>query len=213
MNAHGLIFAGMASLVLAAQGATFTWDGGGGDNNWTTAANWSGDVAPASDGSSVLAFTGETRPTPANTFAADTVFAGINLLNDRSSGKTAAFTLSGNRIVLGGNIVSTSASSSLTDTVSLPLVLNGSRTLTANSNHHLTLTGIIGEIGGAQGLTKTGGGNLTLNGANTYSGQTTVNSGIVYFNSILILLTKMLSGKLCKKCLSSSEPISKKKKF
>lgn len=194
MNAHGLIIAGMASLVLAAQGATFTWDGGGGDNNWTTAANWSGDVAPAGDGSSVLAFTGETRPTPANTFAADTVFAGINLLNDRSSGKTAAFTLSGNRIVLGGNIVATvpTVNGTLTDTLSLPIMLNGTRTVTANQSgsgstlkaHHLVISGVIGETGGSFGLTKTGGGNLTLNGANTYSGQTTVNSGIVYFNSI-----------------------------
>lgn len=184
MNTYGMVIAGMITLVLSAQSATFTWDGGGGDNNWTTAVNWNGDVAPAGDGSSVLAFTGETRPTPANTFAADTVFAGINLLNDRSSGKTAAFTLSGNRIVLGGNIVSTSASSSLTDTVSLPLVLNGSRTLTANSNHHLTLTGIIGETGGSYGLTKTGSGYLTLNGANTYTGPTVLSGGFVYFNSI-----------------------------
>src|SRR5205814_431411 len=29
-------------------GVTKTWDGGGADNNWTTAANWSTDVAPAS---------------------------------------------------------------------------------------------------------------------------------------------------------------------
>src|SRR5215218_1766759 len=26
--------------------AAFTWDGGGNNNNWTTAANWVGDVAP-----------------------------------------------------------------------------------------------------------------------------------------------------------------------
>ena len=26
--------------------AVATWDGGGPDNNWTTAANWVGDVAP-----------------------------------------------------------------------------------------------------------------------------------------------------------------------
>ncbi len=26
--------------------AVMTWDGGGGDNNWLTAANWKGDFAP-----------------------------------------------------------------------------------------------------------------------------------------------------------------------
>ncbi len=28
--------------------ATYTWDGGGGDNNWSTAANWSSDIVPTS---------------------------------------------------------------------------------------------------------------------------------------------------------------------
>lgn len=184
MKTHGMAFVGMVTLTLVAQSATFTWNGSGGDNNWTTAANWSGGVAPASDGTSVLAFGGMTRPKPVNTFAADTVFAGINLLNDQSSGKTAAFTLSGNRVVLGGNIVAATASASLTDTLSLPIVLNGTRTITANNNHHLSLTGVISESGGAQGLTKAGGGTLTLNGANTYSGPTTVNGGTVRFNTI-----------------------------
>ena len=32
------------SLLIA---ATKTWDGGGADNNWTTAANWDANVAPS----------------------------------------------------------------------------------------------------------------------------------------------------------------------
>jgi len=39
MNTYGMVIAGMITLVLSAQSATFTWDGGGGDNNWTTAVN------------------------------------------------------------------------------------------------------------------------------------------------------------------------------
>jgi len=38
---------GMASVTVVSAG-TATWDGGGADNNWSTAANWSGDVLPAS---------------------------------------------------------------------------------------------------------------------------------------------------------------------
>ena len=44
--------------------ATFTWDGGGTDDKWSTAANWVGDKAPR-DGDS-LVFTGTTRQTPVN---------------------------------------------------------------------------------------------------------------------------------------------------
>ncbi len=35
-----------------------TWDGGGGDDNWSTAANWDGDTAP---GFGTLTFSGSTR--------------------------------------------------------------------------------------------------------------------------------------------------------
>ena len=35
--------------------ATFTWDGGSAiDSNWTTAANWNPDGAPANDGTADL---------------------------------------------------------------------------------------------------------------------------------------------------------------
>lgn len=174
-----------AFASVTAQAATFTWNGGGGDNNWTTDLNWSGDNAPIGDGSDTLAFTGNTRTATVNTFAADTVFNGINFLNDRSSGKTAAFTNSGNRVTLGGNIVSTTVSSgSISDILSMPLLLNGTRTITVNNNHHVTVSGVIGETGGSFGLTKTGGGYLTLNGANSYTGPTTLSGGFVYFNSI-----------------------------
>jgi len=171
-------------LACTAQAAPFTWDGGGADNFWQTDANWTPDGKPASDGTSVLSFVGGTRTAPANNFDADTVFAGLNLLNDGTSGKTAAFSLSGNRLTLGGNISSTAASSAITDTISLPFLLSGTRTFTLNNNHHLTVSSGIDETGGSWGLTKSGSGNLTLNGANTYSGPTVMSGGQVYFNTI-----------------------------
>lgn len=174
----------IALIAMMAHADTFTWDGGGTDNNWATAANWNPDGAPAADGTAVLSFVGGTRTAAANNFSEDTVFAGINLLNDGTSGKTAAFTLSGTRLTLGGNITSTAASSAITDTLSLPFLLNASRTITVNNNHHLTVSGVIGETDGSWGLTKSGGGNLTLNGANTYTGPTTLGGGQVYFNAI-----------------------------
>ena len=171
-------------LVVTLHAGTFVWDGGGADNNWSAAANWSTDIAPGTDGTAALSFSGATRTAAANDFAANTVFAGLSFLNDASSGKTSAFTLSGNPITLGGNVVSTTASSAITDTLSLPLLLNGMQTFTLNNNHHLTVSGVIGETGGSFGLIKGGGGNLTLTGANTYTGPTVLSGGLVYFNSI-----------------------------
>ncbi len=172
-------------LAFTAQAVTFTWDGGGADNFWQTDANWSTDAKPASDGTAALAFSGNTRTSAANNFAADTVFTGLSLLNDASGGKTAAFTLSGTQITLGGSVVSTAASAAITDTISFPILLSGTRTFTMNNSHHLTVSSGISETGGSFGLVKTGGGNLTLNGANTYTGPTVMSgSGQVFFNTI-----------------------------
>ena len=174
----------MILLTAATQAVTFTWDGGGTNNFWQTDANWSTDSKPAEDGTATLAFSGGTRTSATNNFAAGTVFAGISLLNDASGGKTAAFTLSGSGIALGGNIVSTASSAAITDTVALPILLSGTRTFTLNNNHHLTVSSGIGETGGTFGLSKTGSGNLTLNGANAYTGPTVLTGGFVYFNSL-----------------------------
>ena len=43
---------------------TFTWDGGGADDDWSTGANWAGNVAPNPAGTDNLIFAGSTRLTP-----------------------------------------------------------------------------------------------------------------------------------------------------
>lgn len=85
-----LVFACLAPAVAPAQ-TIYTWTGGGGDNNWGTAANWTGGV-PASSGNTVLMFSGSTR-TSSNNNLGD-----WNLTIGRlefASG-ASAFTLSGN---------------------------------------------------------------------------------------------------------------------
>ena len=175
--------------------APFTWDGGSiTDNNWMTGDNWNGNAAPANDGTASLVFVGTSRTSANNNCGDDIIFTGINFANDRSSGKDAGFTLSGDRIILGGDISATepTVNGAITDTLSLPILLNGTRTITANQSgsgndvkaHHLILSGVIAETGGSYGLIKSGGANLTLNGMNTYTGPTTLGGGRVYFNSI-----------------------------
>ena len=184
LSVFGSVSLAIGLVCPGVRAGTFTWDGGGANGYWQTPTNWVSDAAPDSDGSAVLAFAGNARPVNTNNFAADTVFAGINFTNNKTN-SLASFTLAGNRIVLGGSLTTTTSSpGTLSDTLALGLLLNAARTVTVNSAHNLTISGAIGETGGPQSLTKTGSGELTLNGANTYSGKTSLTGGRVYFNSI-----------------------------
>ena len=49
----GILLLGLCS---AAEAATYTWDGGGGSNNWSDAVNWSNDVRPISGADTAIAF-------------------------------------------------------------------------------------------------------------------------------------------------------------
>ncbi|HEV8378054.1 MAG TPA: hypothetical protein VGP99_04335, partial [Tepidisphaeraceae bacterium] len=65
--ARNILLAACAAVLGTAAGAsaaTQTWNGLGGDDNWTTAANWVGGVAPVANDS--LIFDGSTRLTPSN---------------------------------------------------------------------------------------------------------------------------------------------------
>jgi autotransporter-associated beta strand protein len=166
-------------MPLASPGATLVWNGGGADDNWSTAGNWTGVAFTAGD---LLQFGGGTRLTPVNNLAADTLVGGIDFTNNTLT-STAAFTLSGSRITLGGNITtlaaaSTSFNATINDQINLDLLLNGTRTITVNNNgdktHNLTINGVISDGGGGFGLTTAGGARLTLAAANTYSGTTTL---------------------------------------
>jgi autotransporter-associated beta strand protein len=160
-----------APAVLAGQ----IWDGGGGNDNWNLPANWDADSLP--DFNNAITFEGVTRTTPFNDLTAGTVIGGINFTNDGSIGKTSAFNLSGAGITLGGDITTTAASSLIADTSALDMILNADRTITTNTNHDLTISGIISEDATPRALTKLGGGTLALSGANSYTGKTSVNGG------------------------------------
>jgi autotransporter-associated beta strand protein len=167
-----------ALLAISYSHAGQIWDGGGGDDNWNTAGNWDSDTLPTF--TNAITFTGNVRNGAVNNLTAASTIGGINLTNAGGIGQTNAFTLSGNSITLGGNIVTTASSSAITDTISLAMILNDNRTITTNTNHNLTVSGIISQSG-TRSLIKEGAGTLTLSGlsANTYGGGTTVNAGIL----------------------------------
>jgi fibronectin-binding autotransporter adhesin len=91
-----------ASLFLPslAQGQTFTWDGGGGDDNFGTGLNWAGDTAPSTGSAVVLGFSGGSRLTPYNNYTAGDDFGEWRLRNTA----TGDFTITGNAFGLYGKI-------------------------------------------------------------------------------------------------------------
>lgn len=86
----GFIFVISSILVFAlhyeVKAASYTWDGGGGDNNWSTAANWSSDTVPGA--SDIAVFDG----TSTKDATIDAGFAGTVAGIDINSGYTGTIT-------------------------------------------------------------------------------------------------------------------------
>lgn len=115
-----LVFSAIASSFIAAPSAyaaTRTWDGGGGNNLFSTAANWSSDTAPV-DGDSIVINT--AAPYSAVT---DNDLVGLSLIGISFVGGAVGGTISGNDFEVEG------------------LIENNTSSLASSINANLTLTG------------------------------------------------------------------------
>jgi len=135
--------------------ATRTWNGGhASNNNWTEADNWGGTAPVAGDD---LVFTGTTRLSPNNNFAADTSFNSITF-----SAGAGAFTLGGNRIKI---VVSITNNDDSLQTIDLAVILMD-RVDVYTTNGNITINGV---ISGAYGIDHRGTYTLTLTADNTFT--------------------------------------------
>jgi fibronectin-binding autotransporter adhesin len=181
--------AGCLSILLlqSSPAATFTWNGGGSDSNWSTAANWAGNAVPANDGTAAIVLAGTTGLSPNVDVAWDISSLTFSI-------NAGAFVVGGAGLTLrAGGIVSSSANSqTINNAITMAAAQTWSATsgnliLSGNINNGgdlLTIAGnfnsvIGGVISGAGGLTKTGTGTNILSGTNTYSGVTTVSVGVM----------------------------------
>jgi len=176
----------VASLSLASPLLAVTWDGGGANNNWSTANNWNPNGAPAA-GSQLLFPPGALKLTNVNDFADLTNFQSLQL-------SSANYNIGGNDIRLSNGILSSHASG--TNILALGIELTQSQSFTVqNTGAFLTINGDVdagtfalsvgglgntilgGRVLGSGELVKNGPGFLRVQGDNLYSGGTTVNGG------------------------------------
>lgn len=150
------------------------WDGGAPNANWSTAANWDFNILP--DFATPITFAGNTNLVTNNDLNAITVGGIIfDPLAD-------AFTLRGNDLTLNGSIVNSSFAE---QTINLAMTVNSTQIIDV-ALASLTIGpggSNSGIISGAGGITKTGLGLLTLGAANTYTGTTTFDGGVVAYSA------------------------------
>jgi autotransporter-associated beta strand protein len=159
----------LIALATSAHAAPFLWDGGGVDNNWSTANNWISNTPPSTavndygfSGSVGLASNADGAAAWAVSSLVFTPYAG-------------AFTLTGTTLNLGATgIVNKSTAN---QTIANAIVLQASTIFSTATTGGLSLGGLISGASG--GINKTGPGTLTLAGANTFAGLTTISAGTI----------------------------------
>lgn len=155
-----------ASLCAAASAsADQTWTGAT-DALWTTAANWNTTTPGSGD---VVIFNASSTANLATTLGADFSVLGLSVVDPAAAVSVAT----GNTLTLGSSGIDMStATQSLT--INAPVTLGAAHSWNVATGRTLTVNGI---VGGTVGLTKAGGGDLSLVGANTFTGGVALNAG------------------------------------
>jgi len=169
-------------LSISASAAVRTWDGGGTDANFSTAANWVGDVAPSPGDDLVF-------PAVAAQYTANNSFFFLTSFNSITF-EGGAYTLTGNplRLASGLNVLSGSQTINLAVTLTASQMFNASSGASATivvlsvGSFTLTIDGGgtigIGLISGSGPVIKNGLGAAAIIAASSFSGPITVNGGV-----------------------------------
>src|SRR5581483_1606128 len=179
----------LAMLSSSALAATKTWTGTT-SGSMSTASNWQGNVAPAS-GDDLVFPNGVVNTAINNDFPADTAFNSITLGN--------AYDLGGQEFLLGAGGLQLTVAQNVQ--ISAPIKLSAAQTWTVASGGRVLVQiggvklngqtwtvdtqGASAQVtmnsvlSGSGALIKNGVGQLLLEMANTYTGPTTINAGLV----------------------------------
>ena len=181
----GYVFASASFTYVDSTGV---WTGGGADNNWSTAGNWTG--LPSFP--SVVTFAGTTRLANVNDFP------GLTVNGLRFDPAAGAFVLSGNDVVLAGPIkYIANPLAPVTQTVNLNMTWGVDETIDTPANGNFAFGGAIT----GNGLTKTGNGTLTLGGANSITGL------IINGGTNIITGNTTINGSGGRFCVANANPL------
>lgn len=163
-----------------AAGSTRTWDGGGSDGNWNTAANWSSNTKPSANNDTAR-FSGS--------FGSGGT--AITLGGNQNTGTieistSTDFSLNNNILTLATGDITRSASSGTT-TINSGITLGsngGAWNISGNSSAgSLVVNGVVNDGASSFSITKSGNGSLTLGNDNTFDGGLNVSTGTLILGS------------------------------
>jgi len=178
------------TLQIGAGGTAGTLGSGAVTNNATLALNRSDAVTVSNiiSGTGTLRKLGAGVETLSSAITQGSVVVEAGTLALNAANTITGITVSGGTLRLGATGAAGGAGGQITTTGSVidyadgitnatPILLNSNTTQLQVSTGSATQSGAISETGGSRPLEKIGAGTLTLSGANTYSGGTTITAG------------------------------------
>ncbi len=149
------------------------WTGGGADDNWSTALNWvGGNVPTVGEASSLLIFPlAAAGPSINNIGEIRVVTMNVTGGYDFSATGAGSITLIANSTL--------SVNSTAAVDLNMPIALVGQPTVSVTGAGGLNLQGNISNDGAAAGMILSASGPLTISGTNSYTGVTTISSGVI----------------------------------
>lgn len=176
-----------ATVTITDVGGVATWDGGGPDDNWSTALNWVGDVAPSA-GASLVFPVGLTADMDNDT---NLTYANVTF--------QGGYSVAGNPIQVSGPLVNSSlgvvslnahvqAKGALGITTSGTFNLNGGldvagNAVTVGGTGNTSINSTANSVPGAGGITSSATGQLAVMGNNDMGRSLQINAGTLRFDA------------------------------
>ena len=178
-----LVYSALASAFWKG-GLSNNWSDGSGFGNFTSDAGGVNPLTSAPTGSTDIIFSASGDANSANTVLGGAITVKSLTINDPTVATIGAVTDLLTLAGVGGSTGITSGATAGPVNIITNVTFSGTSTVEVDGANALTISG---TIGGGNGLTKNGVGELILTGTNNYTGSTFVNAGTLNFNSDLTL--------------------------